>query len=67
MLISTRKNQVVSFLFKALHDNGAVRVQLSLAKGLIERGLQVDVVVLKKEGKGLCWLPPDVRVVELKR
>ncbi|MGL5795831.1 MAG: glycosyltransferase, partial [Waterburya sp.] len=24
-------------------------------------------VVLKKEGKGLCWLPPDVRVVELKR
>jgi glycosyltransferase involved in cell wall biosynthesis len=66
MLISTRKNKVVSFLFKALNDNGAVRVQLALARGLIERGLKVDVVVKKKEGKGQIWLPRGVRVVELK-
>ena len=66
MDISTRNNKLVTFLFKAFNNNGAVREQLALAKGFVERDLKVDVVVLKKEGKGLIWLPPDVRVVELK-
>ena len=66
MVISTRKNKLVSFVFKTFNNNGAVRVNLALAGGFVERGLKVDVVVLKKEGKGLNWLPPNVRVVELK-
>lgn len=66
MDISTKNNKLVSFVQKAFYDNGAVRAQLTLAKGFVERGLKVDVVVLKKEGKGLNWLPPNVRVVELK-
>lgn len=66
MVISTRKNKLVSFVFKTFNNNGAVRVNLTLAGGFVEHGLKVDVVVLKKEGKGLNWLPPNVRVVELK-
>ena len=50
MDISTRKNKLVTFLFRAFNDNGAVRVKLALARAFVEHGLKVDVVVLKKRG-----------------
>lgn len=65
MKTSFRNNFVVSFLLLTLPTDGVCRVILNLAKGLVERGLKVDIVVLKAEGEALAWIPPGVRVVEL--
>ena len=62
---SFRNNKVVSFLLFTLQADGVCRVILTLAKNLVERGLKVDIVVLKAEGEALAWIPPGVRVVEL--
>jgi glycosyltransferase involved in cell wall biosynthesis len=59
------KDKIVSFVLFILPADGVCRVILNLAKGFIERGLKVDIVVLKAEGEALAWIPPGVRVVEL--
>lgn len=63
---SISKKPVVSFLFKSLSDNGVIRVLLTLAQGFIERGLQVEILVIKAQGNGQIWLPAGVKVIELK-
>ncbi|WP_250125273.1 glycosyltransferase [Chroococcidiopsis sp. CCMEE 29] len=63
---STRQEQVLSFLFFDLDANGAVKAMLTLARGFIERGFKVDIVVLEAKGEGFKWLPNEARVVELK-
>lgn len=63
--IAISDHKIVSFVFRSLGDNGVIRVLLTLAQGLIERGWQVDIVVLKAEGKGLNWVPVGARIVEL--
>lgn len=63
---TTYSNDTVSFLLLTLPTDGVSRVILNLAKGLIERGLKVDIVVLKAEGDALAWIPAGARVVELK-
>ncbi len=63
---STRQEQVLSFLFFDLDANGAVKAMLTLARGFIERGFKVDIVVLEAKGEGFKWLPTEARVVELK-
>lgn len=65
MKTSFSHNKVVSFLLLSLSTDGVSRVILNLAKGFVERGLKVDIVVLKAEGDALAWMPPGVRVVEL--
>lgn len=65
MKTSFYHNKVVSFLLLSLSTDGVSRVILNLAKGFVERGLTVDIVVLKAEGDALAWMPPGVRVVEL--
>ena len=57
---------IVSFLLLTLPTDGVCRVICNLAQGFVERGLKVDIVVLKAEGDALTWIPPSVRVVELK-
>ncbi len=59
------RNKVVSFLLLTLPTDGVSRVILNLAKGFVERGLKVDIVVLKAEGDALAWIPSGARVVEL--
>ncbi|HCF28870.1 MAG TPA: glycosyl transferase [Cyanobacteria bacterium UBA11049] len=59
------RDKVVSFLLLTLPTDGVSRVILNLAKGFVERGLKVDIVVLKAEGDALAWIPSGARVVEL--
>ena len=59
------RDKVVSFLLLTLPTDGVSRVILNLAKGFVERGLKVDIVVLKAEGDALVWIPSGARVVEL--
>lgn len=62
---STNQERVFSFLLLTLPANGAIRAMLSLAEGFAERGLKVDIVVLKAKGDALKWLPLKARVIEL--
>jgi glycosyltransferase involved in cell wall biosynthesis len=48
-----------------LDGGGAERVMLNLARGFADRGLKVDLVLVKAEGPYLSQLPDRVRVVEL--
>lgn len=65
MKIYISENKIVSFLLLTLPTDGVCRVIFNLAKGFIERGLKVDIVVLKAEGDALDWIPLGARVVEL--
>lgn len=65
MSISTNQERVFSFLLLTLPANGAIRAMLTLAEGFAERGLKVDIVVLKAKGDALKWLPSKARVIEL--
>lgn len=38
---------------------------VNLARGFVDRGLEVDVVLAKAEGPYLSQLPPEIRVVDL--
>ncbi|MCL1472411.1 glycosyltransferase [Argonema antarcticum] len=49
----------------SLSGGGAERVMLYLARGFVEQGLNVDLVLVKKEGPYLSSIPPGVRVVDL--
>jgi glycosyltransferase involved in cell wall biosynthesis len=48
-----------------LDGGGAERVMLNLARGFADRGLKVDLVLVKAEGPYLSQLPDRVRVVKL--
>lgn len=53
-------------LFMAgLGGGGAERVMLYLARGFVDRGLKVDLVLVKTEGPSISLIPPEVRVVNL--
>jgi len=58
------KNRVALFL-PSLRGGGAEKVMVNLARGFVERGLQVDLVLAKAEGPYLSQVPPEVRVVDL--
>lgn len=60
------RTELISFLLLALDADGGTRAMLGLAQGFIERGLKVDILVLKAEGEALKWVPPEARLVELK-
>ena len=49
----------------SLRGGGAERVMLSLAAGLAERGLHVDLVLVRAEGEYLHQVPEAVRLVDL--
>ena len=55
----------VALFLPSLRGGGAERVMVNLARGFIERGLQVDLVLAKAEGPYLSQVPKEVRVVDL--
>lgn len=55
----------LSIFLMDLDGGGAEKVMLNLARGFAEKGLQVDLVLVKAEGPYLSNLPPTVRVVKL--
>lgn len=57
-------NKTTIFL-SDLDGGGAERVMLNLAQGFINKGLDVDLVLVRKIGPYLEQIPPQVRVVDL--
>ncbi|HHX87664.1 MAG TPA: glycosyltransferase, partial [Firmicutes bacterium] len=56
----------VALFIPSLYGGGVRRVMVNLARGLVQEGLPVDMVLTRAEGPYLSQLPPRVRVVDLK-
>ena len=63
--LARRRPQVALFL-PSLDVGGAERVMVNLATGFVERGLSVDVVLVKARGPYLADVPRTARIVDLK-
>jgi len=59
-----RRNDVALYLPNLL-GGGAERVTLNLSRGLLARGLAVDLVVADLSGDLVHLIPPEVRVIDL--
>jgi len=55
----------IALFLPSLRGGGAERVMVNLARGFVERGLQLDLVLAKAEGPYLSQVPSEVRVVDL--
>lgn len=55
----------LALFLPSLRGGGAERVMVNLARGFVERGLDVDLVLAKAEGPYLSRVPSEVRVVDL--
>lgn len=55
----------IALFVPSMHGGGAERVMALLARGFVERGLQVDLVLARAEGPYLDDLPSAVRIVDL--
>ena len=60
----TNNPRIAIFLF-SLAGGGAERVMLQLASALAQRGVAVDLLLIRKEGPYLNQVPPAVRIVDL--
>lgn len=61
---SEAKPDVAVFL-RGLYGGGAEKVMLNLARGFIDRGLKVDLVLARAAGPYLEQVQPEVRIVDL--
>ena len=59
------KTRKIALFLPSLYGGGAERVMLNLARGFIEKGLQVDLVLARFEGAYLNKVPSQVRVIDL--
>ena len=57
----------IALLLPDLTGGGVERTAVSLAQGLLDRGIEVDLVLCRVRGPLLAELPGAVRVVPLKR
>lgn len=55
----------IAFLIPDMGGGGAERVALSLLRGFVERGHEVDLVLMQARGEFLTMVPPEVRIVQL--
>lgn len=55
----------IAFFLPNLGGGGAERVALAGIKDLVDRGHQVDVVLVRAEGELLPLLPPQAKIVDL--
>jgi len=56
----------IALFFPSLHGGGAERVMLNLAWGLVNKGVNVDLVLTRAEGAFAQQIPKGVRVFDLK-
>ncbi|WP_207477673.1 glycosyltransferase [Arenibaculum pallidiluteum] len=61
---ASRRRRIAVFL-QDLYGGGAERVMLLLAGAIARRGVDVDLVLIRREGAYLEQVPPGVRVHEL--
>ena len=55
----------IALFMPSLAGGGAERVMVNLARGIVERGFQVDMVVAQAEGPYVDELPSQARIVDL--
>ena len=55
----------VSFFLPSLEVGGAERVMLNLAKGFVEKGINVDIVLATTKGEYLKQVPSNINLVDL--
>lgn len=60
-----RMNNHISFLLSNLHGGGVQRSTLNLLSGLADRGLEIELVLLRNEGVLRSRVPSTVSVVDL--
>jgi glycosyltransferase involved in cell wall biosynthesis len=65
MCLNTEDKKIALFV-PSLRGGGAERVMLNLARGFVEQGLSVDLVLTKAEGPYLAMVPQEVNVVDLR-
>lgn len=58
-------SQKIALFLSYLGGGGAERVMINLARGLVDQGLKVDLVLGKAWGPHLSKVPNEVRVVDL--
>ena len=65
-MFSTRESNSdrIAIFFHDLGIGGAERVMLQLARGFVEAGQPVDLVLARAEGPLLSEAPPDARVID---
>ena len=56
----------VALYLPSLRGGGAERVMLTLAKGFLDKGLRVDLVLVAAEGPYLEQVPQGVRIIDLR-
>ncbi|MCU0549999.1 MAG: glycosyltransferase [Leptolyngbya sp. Prado105] len=56
----------VAIFLRGLYGGGAEKAMLNLARGFIDRGLQVDLVLARAAGPYLEQVQPGIRIVDLK-
>lgn len=60
-----KKMPQIAIFIPTMSGGGAERAMLNLSRGMVERGLQVDLVLSRAEGPYLSEVHPKVRVVNL--
>ncbi len=61
-----KKSPHIAIFLSNIGGGGAERVMLNLAQGMVQRGIQVDLVLGKAWGPHLKKIPPQVKLVDLK-
>ncbi|MEC4813037.1 MAG: glycosyltransferase [Scytonema sp. PMC 1069.18] len=56
----------IAIFLRGLYGGGAEKAMLNLARAFIERQLKVDFVLARAEGPYMAFVPPEIRVVDLK-
>ncbi|MEM7712559.1 MAG: glycosyltransferase [Cyanobacteria bacterium P01_A01_bin.68] len=56
----------ISIFLRCLYSGGAERVLLNLARGFVQQGLKVDMVLAASSGSLLKQLPSEIRLIDLK-
>ena len=60
-----RSDERFAFFLPGLYEGGAERIILNLAKGVSERGYEVDLVLARAEGAYMSQIPVAVRLIDL--
>ena len=57
----------IAFFLSALDGGGAERVMINLASGLIEKGVDIELILSKAEGPYLAQIPSNVPIIDLQK
>ncbi|MGE0449178.1 MAG: glycosyltransferase [Vicinamibacterales bacterium] len=57
----------IALIFSSLRPGGVERIRLTLARGFLQRGLAVDLVIVNAEGPLAPDLPEGARVIDLRK